>query len=88
MPLRGDVKSPLPCGDVKSPLQTSHWRLAPLAVLLVLVGLWASCGGGGSNDVIHVPGTPAGTYSLTVTGTTGSGSATLQHNFSLTLTVR
>ncbi len=58
-----------------------------LAVSAVL--LWAACGlGGGSNNVIPVPGTPAGTYSLTVTGTIGSGSATLQRNFSLTLTVR
>ena len=66
------------------------WALRWLALAAVLIGLalTASCGGGGSNDVIHVPGTPAGTYSLTVTGTTGSGSATLQHNFSLTLTVR
>jgi hypothetical protein len=33
------------------------------------------------------PGTPAGTYNLTVTGTTGSGSSALSHNVTLTLTV-
>jgi hypothetical protein len=38
--------------------------------------------------VTHNPGTPAGTYSVTVTGTVTSGSATLTHSFTLKVTVQ
>jgi hypothetical protein len=41
-------------------------------------------GGGGAT---HDPGTPAATYPLTVTGSTGSGSSALSHSVTLTLTV-
>ena len=48
----------------------------------------ASCGGGGARGggVITKPATPAGTYTLTVTGT-AAGAANLTHSMTLTLTV-
>jgi hypothetical protein len=51
-----------------------------IAGLLLMLAL-GGCGGGGN------PGTPAGTYTLTVTGVTGSGSPTLSHSVTLTLKV-
>jgi len=55
-------------------------------ICLLMMIVWASCGGG---SVTHNPGTPAGTYTLKVTGTvTSSGSSTqLTHTANLTLTV-
>jgi len=56
-----------------------------LLVLTICIGLaLAACGGGGGSK----PGTPTGTYSLTVTGTFNSGSTTLAHNTNLTLVVQ
>jgi len=54
---------------------------APLFVALLATGTLTSCGGGPH------PGTPAGTYNLTVTARVTSGSATLTHNTTLTLKV-
>jgi hypothetical protein len=58
----------------------------PLAAGLLPALALAGCGGatfsGNSNH-----GTPAGTYTITVTGTVGSGSAALSHSVPLTLTV-
>ena len=58
-----------------------------LGACLVLVMLWSACGGGA--QVVHMPGTPAGTYTLDVKGTVTSTvpSATLTHDFQFTLTV-
>lgn len=60
------------------------WLILTGSVLLVIV--WSGCGGGGGS-VVHNPGTPAGTYTLTVTGTFTSGSASLIRTQNLTLTV-
>ena len=62
-------------------LSLGGWALIALAT--------ASCGGGGGGGgggVSSNPGTPAGTYSLVVTGT-ASGSANLTHSTTLMLTV-
>ncbi len=60
---------------------------APLAVAMLSVALWAGCGGGGGGGSPAPRGTPAGTYSLTVTGTYTSGTTTVHRNITLTLKV-
>ena len=68
----------------------AHRRIAFLALavgLFLTLGMMA-CGGGGAGRVTHDPGTPAGTYNLTVKATLTSGSTTLTHNVALTLKVQ
>lgn len=62
------------------------WGTALLFVAILATGALCSCGGGGGTPP-PPSGTPAGTYNLTVTSTVASGSATLTHNTTLTLTV-
>jgi hypothetical protein len=64
----------------------SKWRsvIVPLASALLLTLALAGCGGG---DSAHAAGTPAGTYTLRVTGSAGLGSSTLSHSVTLTLNV-
>jgi VCBS repeat protein/HYDIN/CFA65/VesB family protein/centrosomal CEP192-like protein len=57
-----------------------------LVTLLLLSLGWTACGGGGSTES-HNPGTPTGTYSLTVSAMYTSGSTTLKHDVTLKLTV-
>jgi hypothetical protein len=61
-----------------------------LVVVLGISLMLASCGGGGSTTTPPVPkpGTPAGMYPITVTGTSGSGANALSHNTVITLTVQ
>jgi hypothetical protein len=66
------------------------WQRAwvPLAVVLLCAALWTACGGGnnvGGGGGGGIPGTPAGTYTLTVTGNMGSSAP--EHQVALTLTV-
>jgi uncharacterized repeat protein (TIGR03803 family) len=61
-------------------------RWATLAALLLTVAISTACGPSGENLGI-IPGTPAGTYTLTVTGSSPSGSTNLSHTISLTLKV-
>jgi hypothetical protein len=67
-----------------SPLR---WAILSAALLAVL--LWASCGGGGMN--FNSGGTPAGNFTLTLTGTysnpTGTGPATLTNSTTVGLRV-
>jgi predicted acyltransferase len=62
----------------------SRWQSAivPLTAGVLLILALAGCHSPAIN-----PGTPAGTYPLTVTGTAGSGSSTLSHSVTLTLIV-
>ena len=58
-----------------------------LGACLLMVMLWSACGGGA--QVVHTPGTPAGTYTLDVSATVTSAatSSKLTHDLKLTLTV-
>jgi hypothetical protein len=67
----------------RGPRLTRQRAWAPLGAAMLSLAFWAGCGGGG----VANPGTPAGTYTLTVTGSMTLGTTTLQHNLSLTLIV-
>ena len=58
--------------------------VAAFAMLLVAVGYISGCSGGGFPSVRQNTGTPAGTYTITVTGTSGA----VQHTTSVTLLVQ
>jgi hypothetical protein len=62
-----------------------HRRKAPLALLLFgIVVLIASCGGGSGGSTTHTdPGTPAGTYTLSLTAT--GNSVAVPATFSVTV---
>ena len=66
-----------------SPVRTPALQWVPLAVAVMLLALWTACGGGGGLYV-RSGGTPAGTYTLTITATTSN----LSHNTTVKLTVR
>ena len=62
------------------------------ALIVIAVGLWISCGGGSSSGGAGGPppahnGTPAGTFTLTVTATSSSAGGSLTDSYDLTLGV-
>jgi hypothetical protein len=62
-----------------------------VVLTLAMLGVFSMTGCGGSaiqTPVAHTSGTPAGTYTLVVTGNYSNGSVTLIHSVPLTLTVR
>jgi len=64
---------------------------ARAAVVLLVIAVAAGCGGGGNNSLGGgQPGTPTGTYNITVTATSGqSGQASFAtHHIQVTLTVQ
>lgn len=64
--------------------QKRRFAWAPTLAFVLLIGAWVGgCAGGGGGGVQHNPGTPRGTYTLTVTGSSGGVNRTQ----SLTLTV-
>jgi hypothetical protein len=67
--------------------QRRYSRILPLSFAILLLSLTSvSCGGSGTTSVRN-SGTPAGSYSLSVTATFSSGSVNLQHKVDLKLTV-
>jgi hypothetical protein len=66
----------------------SRWpsTLIPLAAGLLLALALAGCHTGGTPNIAG-QGTPAASYTLTVTGTTGSGSSAISHSMNFTLIV-
>jgi hypothetical protein len=68
-------------------------KLLGIVGLILLVGILIAlpaCGGGGSTTTppIPKPGTPAGTYNITITGTSGTGATSLSHSTTISLTVQ
>jgi hypothetical protein len=55
-----------------------------LLVFALLAAAFVACGGGGGGGATHNPGTPTGTYTVTVTGTSG----TLSHTLNVPVTVQ
>jgi hypothetical protein len=68
-------------------------RWAGIAAMLVVlpIGVAAGCGGGSSSSPGGggtIPGTPAGTSTITVTGTAGSGATAVKQTTTIQLTVQ
>jgi hypothetical protein len=62
----------------------AKWAFAPMVVVLLGALVWTSgCGGGSGGGGVHNPGTPKGTYTLIVTGTSNG----VSHTKNLTLIV-
>jgi Beta-propeller repeat len=69
-----------------SVISRKRYPLSLIAAMLLVVFMWASCGSGGGNNNVAPPPparTPAGNYSVTVTGASGS----LSNTAGLTVTI-
>ena len=98
-PPRRPMPQPLPLAMLSAciigSLLVRRWRegfplrstLAALLLAVMLAACGGGGGGGGGGGAPSNPGTPAGTYNLTVNATYTSGSTTVQHTMTLTLTV-
>jgi hypothetical protein len=62
-------------------------RMLVLITLLGVSALWMSSCGGSSSSSNSNPGTPAGSYPITVNATTG-GASPIQNSFKFTLSVQ
>lgn len=75
----------------RNQLGVKRWNpaMVVLAAGLLLTSALAGCGGGGTggSGATANPRTPAGNYTLSVTGTIGSGSSAVSHSVALTLNV-
>jgi hypothetical protein len=72
---------------VLTPRRTRVRYIGAIVVSGLLLAAMTGCGGGGGGSgggTVHVIGTPAGTYTVVVTATSGNTS----RNFNLTLTVQ
>ncbi|MGZ4819463.1 MAG: hypothetical protein ACXVZJ_12605, partial [Terriglobales bacterium] len=75
--------------------RTRRGRTLSVIGLVLLLGILlslAACGGGGGGGSTTTPpipkaGTPAGTYTIVVTGSSGSGPTAISHSANITLTV-
>jgi len=66
-----------------------HAQAIAITVALALTMLMSSCGGGHTSTTPGLsPGTPAGTYTISISASFTSGSTALTHNTSLTLVVQ
>jgi hypothetical protein len=76
-----------PCGREARSFRRAL-ALLTAELLLILVPTACGGGGGGGGGIGQTnPGTPAGTYSLTVTGTMPVGTSTMTRTVTLSLTV-
>lgn len=79
-------------GMVSTGKRTSRKRWVLLAMVVALLIAMAACGGGGGSSSTPpptpVPGTPAGSYTVTVSASVTSGSSTLTHTQQVTLVVQ
>jgi hypothetical protein len=75
----------LPVQLGKRPAKSVCATVLAVIVLAIVLTPLLSCGGG--STVTYTPGTPSGTYNLTVTATFASGTTQTTHNVQLTLNV-
>jgi hypothetical protein len=66
------------------PAKKRRAKLAFGLLVIALLAALAACGGGTSGSTTRTSGTPAGTYNVTVTGTSG----TLAHSVIVDVTVQ
>jgi hypothetical protein len=59
-----------------------------LLVFALLAAAFVACGGGGGGGGTHNSGTPTGTYTVVVTGTSTTTSGTLSHTLNVPVTVQ